>query len=161
MTQKAVKAFQAKQGIVPASGYVGSKTRAKINALSALSLNAQQIATSTGTHIATSTTPTVTTQPTEQAAQIKIEVCKVEARISTNNFLEVAKTVANEVQQKCVQDVVNILQQRSGGGGVAPGNMQFMADVVRLSCGAQKKLDFLKTKADELYNKEYLACLNK
>lgn len=47
MTRKAVKAFQIKQGIVPASGYVGNKTRAKINALSGPPVNTQPVAIKT------------------------------------------------------------------------------------------------------------------
>ncbi len=78
MTLKAVKAFQTKQGVVPASGYVGTKTRTKINVLSVSSANTQASINKTNTDLktpvklqpeqpatttATSTIPTATSTP--------------------------------------------------------------------------------------------------
>ncbi|GEM_PF-4015087 len=100
---------------------------------------------------------------TAQDAQIKIEICKIEAQTSIKNFLEAGKMAANEGFQKCVQNRFATLQQQLGGGGVAPGTIDSMVDLARSSCrnSAQKGLDFLQSKADEMYNQQYLVCLNK
>lgn len=103
------------------------------------------------------------TPTTYQDPQIKIEVCKIEAQTSIKNFLEAGKAAANEGFQICVQNRLATIQQQLGGGGVAPGTLGAMADLARSSCknSAQEGLDFLQSKADEMYNREYLVCLNK
>ena len=54
LTMKAVKAFQAREGIAPAAGYFGPKTRARANALlgSQISASNQQAAAETGQSVA-------------------------------------------------------------------------------------------------------------
>ena len=101
--------------------------------------------------------------PQAQDPQIKIEVCKIEAQASIKNFLEVGKMAANEGFQKCVQNRLATLQQQLGGGGVALGTLEAMADLARSSCknSAQEGLDFLQSKANEIYNRQYLECLNR
>lgn len=103
------------------------------------------------------------TEETRIKGEIKIEVCKIEAQTSIKNFLEAGKLAADEGFQKCVQNRLATLQQGLGGGGVAPGTISSMVDLARSSCknSAKQGLDFLQSKADEMYNQRYVECLIK
>lgn len=101
------------------------------------------------------------TSTTYQDPQIKIEVCKIEAQTSIKNFLEVGKMAIDEGFQICVQNRFTTLQQQLGWQEFRW--QKELVDVARSSCknSVQQGLDFLQSKADEKYNQQYLACLNK
>ena len=97
-----------------------------------------------------------------QNAQIKIEICKIEAQTSIKNFLEAGKLAANEGYQKCVQSRIAAMGSLSSGGA-SPGVLSSMYSLARSSCNnsAKEGFDFLQSKADEMYNQRYVECLNK
>lgn len=99
--------------------------------------------------------------PVYQDPLIKIERCKIEAQTNINNFLDVGKAAVNEGFKKCVQDRLGILQQQIGGD--IPGVVSSMVDLARSSCQrtADDVLNKLQIQADEIYNQQYLVCLNK
>lgn len=94
---------------------------------------------------------------------IKIEVCKIGAQANINNFLEAGKLAINEGSQKCVQDRLSIIQQQIGGGAISPGVVSSMYSLARSSCQiiVNDALNKLQTQSEEVYNRQYLECLNK
>ncbi|GEM_PF-2729861 len=62
LTLKAIKAFQSREGITPAAGYFGPKTRVRANALLGAQVQAsnQQAITETGQNVAQSSAPQIT-----------------------------------------------------------------------------------------------------
>lgn len=62
LTLKAIKAFQSREGITPAAGYFGPKTRVRANALLGAQVSAsnQQAVAETGQNVAQSSTPQIT-----------------------------------------------------------------------------------------------------
>lgn len=100
-------------------------------------------------------------KPTLEDPLIRVERCKIEAQDNIDNFLEVGKMVTNEAFKQCVQNIYDTLQQELGNA--IPGTVGTMVDIARSSCSnsAQEGLDKLQIKADEIYNRQYLECLNK
>lgn len=98
-----------------------------------------------------------------QDPQIKIEKCKIEARANINNFLEAGKLAVNEGQQNCIQGRIATTQQYLGGGANSPEIIASMYNLARSSCQgiATDVLNKLQTQSEEIYNQQYLDCLNK
>lgn len=96
-----------------------------------------------------------------QNAQIKIEICKVEAKRDYDNFVTAGKAAINEGFVKCKLDGFDMFQNQIGG--ISSGSLGSVSDIVVSSCmsSVQRALDSLQFKADEMHNKQYLECLNK
>lgn len=101
-------------------------------------------------------------EETRIKGEIKIEVCKIEAQTSIKNFLEAGKLAADEGFQKCVQDRISAMQGYLSGDA-SPAVISSAYNLARSSCNnsAKEGLDFLQSKADEIYNKRYVECLIK
>lgn len=93
--------------------------------------------------------------------ELKIEQCKAQAQLRVDNFLTAGKATINEGFKKCVQSRFDTLQQQLDTP--IPGTMGDMIEIARSSCtnSAQEGLNFLETKADEIYNQQYIECLNR
>ncbi len=122
MTQKAVKAFQTKQGIVPASGYVGSKTRAKINAFTASSFNTQPIVAKSEPvpqSIASSTPDIKLAAPqnpvpqiqTQEDPTLKIAKCQAETQMQFDAYINKVNNGLDDLFSVKIADLKEQLRQ--------------------------------------------------
>lgn len=100
--------------------------------------------------------------PVAENPLIKIERCKIEAQKNINNFLEAGKSAISEGSQKCVQDRLSIIQQQMGGGAISYDVISSMYSLARSSCQriAADVFDKLQAQSEEIYNQQYLECLN-
>jgi len=154
LTKSAVIAFQKKNDIQPASGFVGPLTRAVIN----------KLIPSAASSSATSAllTPSVSsTNQTPHDAALKIAQCQASTTVATNIFITAADAMAEAQIDPVIQQNQTYLQslitQSVNGGNPQPFNPQFsaasqIAAQQALQAGLQPAIDAEKARIATLQN---------